>query len=331
MTEPGFATRVMYNSRELVRAAAPRIRALSVAVGRPGDLLPSQAAHWFAVAVDFHPDTVIELGRLDGNSTAIFTEAANRVGNMVVKSFDLNDGWRRRRAVAQVVGGEEWFRPLELYSSDITREDFGPHVRNSRRVLLLWDAHGFAVGDAVLGRLMPLLAEKEHIVVCHDISDNRVCGAPRSYEGRPFWRGMSDYYEHIRNAERARVNLFWVNTVVDQAIPILDFCWRNGIELHSADYDYLQATTTHPDMVRAIRETWPLDLFQECNHWAYFSLNDRRGEYHFPKPAPVSGRVACATRSPELEPAAELRAVYSSLSWKLTAPLRTAGRLLRLR
>jgi hypothetical protein len=320
MNELGLATRAMYDARETVRDAAHRIRGLSAAVNNPTELSPAQAAHWFALAVAFRPDTIIELGRADGNSTAVFTEAANRVGPIAVKSFDLHEGWSRRRAVAEVVGDENWFRPLEIYTADITQVDFLPHLKGARRVLVLWDAHGFAVADAVLGRLLPLVADKEHVVVCHDISDNRVCGAERSYKGRPFWRGMSDYNAHARTAERAHLNLFWVNTVVDQTIPILDFCWRNGIELHSADYDFHQATTTHPEQVRAIRDAWPGDLLRECNHWAYFSLGESRGERYFPTPVPT-------TSGQWPDPTAELQAVYNSISWKVTAPLRAIGRL----
>ena len=323
MTEPriGRASNALPPARRRAKRP-PRIRALSAAIDRPSDLYPSQAAHWFALALDFRPEAIIELGRGAGNSTAIFTEAAHRIGTTVVKSFDLNPGWTRERAVAEVVG-KEWFRPLEILTCDIAQVDFLPHIQNARRVLVLWDAHGFEVSDAVLGRLLPLIADKEHLVVCHDISDNRVCNPERSYQGRPFWRGSEDYYEHLRTTERARTNLFWVNTIVDQAIPILDFCWRNGIELHSADYDYHRATVTHPDLTRAVRDTWPDDLFQEVNHWAYFSLNESHGERFFPVPVPVSD----ARKLLGQDTAAELRAVHDSISWKVTAPLRALGRL----
>ena len=323
MDDIGYATRVMYNARDLIGTVAPRLRALIGAVGRPVDLTVSQAAHWFAFATDFRPDVIIELGRDEGNSTAAFTEVANQLGNTVVKSFCKTRGWPKKDAVAAVVGGESWFKPLELYTADITQVDFLPHVRDARRVLLLWDAHGFGVSDAVLGRLLPMLAEKEHWVICHDISDNRVCDLERSYSGRPSWRGMGDYYDHMgAPEERARVNLFWVNTIVDQAIPILDFCWRNRIEFRSADYDYHQAAVSHPDVTRAIRETWPRDLFQECNHWAYFSLNESRGEKYFPTPATKPAW------KPQGDITGELESVYNSLSWKVTAPLRRLGRLL---
>jgi hypothetical protein len=323
MPELGFATRALYDAREQVRDAAPRLRALWGAIGMPNDLSLSQAAHWFAVTMTYRPDLVIELGRGQGNSTAVFTEAANRLGQTRVKSFCFTAGWPKQREVARVVSDPDWFKPLELHSGNITRIDFAPHVQSAQRVLILWDAHGFEVSDAVLGHLLPLVADREHLVICHDISDNRVCAPPRDYGGRPSWRGMRDYDTWVGTpGQRARVNLFWVNTIVDQAIAILDFCWRNDIELHSADYDGHCATAAHPEQVQAVRATWPEDLFQTCNHWVYFSLNECRGQRFFPTPT-----AASAVPAPERDPAAELRAVYNSFSWKLTAPLRALGRV----
>src|SRR5262249_48079277 len=156
--------------------------------------------------------------------------------------------------------------------------------------------------------------------------DNRYCSAEKSYEGKSFWRGMSDYNQ--KSSERARINLTWVNTSVDQAIPILDFCWRNGVELHSADHDLHQASIDEPEKMKALLEIWPRDLFQQVNHWAYFSLNEACGDKFFPSLPSGSNGAETLRNGPENDLEAELRQVYGSLSWRATAPLRLLGRVL---
>jgi hypothetical protein len=84
------------------------------------------------------------------------------------------------------------------------------------------------------------------------------------------------------NGKMARTNIFWLNTIVDQFIPILDFCHRNNIELHSADWevktDLLENNEAYEEFVKII----PADCFQTMNHWAYFALNEYSGPYAFP-------------------------------------------------
>ena len=36
--------------------------------------------------------------------------------------------------------------------------------------------------------------------------------------------------------ETAEINIGWLYTVVDQILPLTDFCFRNGIEIQSFDY-----------------------------------------------------------------------------------------------
>src|SRR5688572_19600773 len=120
------------------------------AVDAPQDVLRSTAYLWYKLAVDFRPDVIIELGRGYGNSTAMLTEAANAIGARV-KSFDLHEDWERQERVAALVE-PSWFKPLHLVNGDLTKTDFSSHV--GQRTFILWDAHGFEIAEAVLGRLL---------------------------------------------------------------------------------------------------------------------------------------------------------------------------------
>jgi hypothetical protein len=225
------------------------VEVLYSAIGRTENLSLTQAEHWYAMALEFKPDLIVELGR--GVSTAVLAEAAHNIG-AVVKSFDLERGWKYGTQVEALLPEQ---RQLEIITADITKVDFAPHVRDFSRVLVVWDCHGYAIADAVLGGLMPLIADKPHVVLCHDIADNRIVGK-RDYRG-PFWRGIADYYANRARQPRSVVNLGWACSYMDQVIPILDFCWRNGIELHSADYELKEA-----------------GLLEEPGEWVYFTLNE---------------------------------------------------------
>jgi hypothetical protein len=129
-----------------------------------------------------------------------------------------------------------WFSRLEAYVADVHDLDFTDHGRDASRVFLFWDLPYRRVNEKVMTHLLPLLAEKKHIVAVHDISDNRYAGeAAKSYDGKAYYRNEDEYYAFPEQI--ARLNIGWVNTVTNGAVPILDFCYRNNIELHSADHD----------------------------------------------------------------------------------------------
>ncbi len=272
--------RCLCSHKQAIIQDAPQLKKLFHAVNSPNDLGLPQWVHWYAMALEFQPDIILELGRGYGNSTCVFTQAAHRIGGTRVKSFCLTEPWEKQADVAKVVD-KNWFSPLELYSGDLTGIDFSPHLAHAERVLLLWDAHGYQVAEHVLAHIMPIIHEKQHLVICHDISDNRVADIPKDYAGKSFWRGMDDYYSN--HDSRNYTNLFWLCTIVDQVLPILDFCFRNDIELHSADYEMHEVKTQNPQLINDLTQVLSCEFFSEVTHWAYFTLNESSGPGFFPQ------------------------------------------------
>mgnify|MGYP001795451746 CR=1 FL=1 len=78
---------------------------------------------------------------------------------------------------------------LVAWSTDVFDVEYERVLTGSTRVVLLWDAHGFEIAETVLGRIRPLIADRPHLVLMHDISDNRYAAVSRSYEGQPLWKG----------------------------------------------------------------------------------------------------------------------------------------------
>jgi hypothetical protein len=238
-----------------------------------------------AAALEYKPDLILELGRNKGNSTCAFTEAANQLGPGRCRVISLCDShsWELNRpaAVAAVVPGD-WFKPLRTYSGNILDFDHESLLAGANRVLVFWDAHGFDVAECVLGRILPLLAQREHLVIMHDISDARYA-APESaeYGENPLWRG--------RAVPGARIRLGNIDSAVEQAVAIVDFANRNKLELHSADESIQTDLVANHYKLREIQEILGSEAFSPQAHWLYFSLNDHPGPYTFPKVRRRSG------------------------------------------
>ncbi len=268
----------VWNQRHALAARRERVLALAGAVGRPGDLWPHQWAQLMAFAADFGADLILELGRGYGNSTCAFTEVAqwDATGSARVLSLCLSTDWpaRTRAEVAKVVP-PEWFDRLDAREGDILGYDFAGALGGAKRVLLFWDAHGYDVAECVLGRIMPLLAGRPHVVVMHDLRDARYLpDATSSYGGQRLWRG--------NNWSGPRLRLGHIDTAVEQAVAALDFTSRNGVALHSADHSL--RTELGADALRREELTRLLGerLFSLEASWFWFSLNEGAGPYTFP-------------------------------------------------
>ena len=141
------------------------------------------------LTVGFRPDLVLELGRGYGNSTCVFTQAAQVVGCRVVSiGFDSEHAWETRTAprLERVVEAD-WFAPLTVVQDDLTTLDFLALVEGSGRTLVFWDAHGADVADSVLGRLVPALPAENKIVVDDIWTTPERYGLRAEFQAGPLW------------------------------------------------------------------------------------------------------------------------------------------------
>jgi hypothetical protein len=295
--------RFYYEQCAQIQQDAPLLRSLMEAVNWLNDLTPAGWAQWYSVALGFKPDLILEIGRGYGNSTALFCQAASRLGQTRVVSLCNSKEWSEvtvPRLTPIVPHG--WFDPLDARVTDIVDVDYAAVLRDGRRVLFLWDAHGFQIAEVVLGNILPLLAGREHLVIMHDITDTRYSDVPRSYEGRPIWKGSTS--AGPKGDSSARVNIGWMNSVQDQVVAIADFSFRNGFELGSADHAYAQFFGANPASAADMRRLLGDELFSLSAHWAFFSLSGRH-PLHFP---PVPARFRHEAR-------AEIHVVHPPRRW----------------
>lgn len=295
---PFDVARSYYDQRFEIAEDAPRLRQLLAAVNCPGDLGSVQWGQWYSVALGFEPDLILELGRGYGNSTAVFAEAAYRL--------QQRQPGRPSRVVSLCGTGEwasvvtprlvpivdrHWFANVDARRIDILSVDYSEMLRGSERVLVLWDAHGFDIAEVVLGDILPRLADRPHLVLMHDISDNRYPGVSRSYGGQPLWKG-SEWQERTGRWD-SRVNIGWMNSRQNQVIALADFGARNDLEIESADHEYARLFGAHDGWASEMRRLLGSDLFSLEAGWAFLSLNGKEGPFHYPA---VSGGRAATNR-----------------------------------
>ena len=272
---PGFKPALAYwNQRHKIAASRDRILALSEAVGHPYDLWPYQFAQLMAAVLDFRPEVVLELGRGYGNSTCAFAEAAHQSGGGIrVVSVCNSEEWSTVTVprLRQVVS-KEWFKSVQAIRGDILQFDYGKALSGVRSAMLFWDAHGFEVAECVLGGILPLFAPVDHVVLMHDLSDNRYLSREQmEYGPNGIWKG--------NNWSGPRLQLGVIDTAVEQAVASLDFATRNHLTLDSADHSY--HTDLSPDQKDEMEASLG-NLFDTQGHWFYFTLNEHPGPYTFP-------------------------------------------------
>lgn len=294
-----------FNQRQAIAACSSRLRRLREAISDPTNLSSFQWAQWFAYVREYRPDVVLELGRGKGNSTAVVAEALFQSGHGRLVSFCLSRTWHTQTVplLAPLVE-PDWFSRLEIRTGNLLHEDFHAVLGDARRVLVVWDAHGYEIAALVLGHLLPLLEGREHVVLMHDISDSRYLGANAlSYAGRELWQGMA--WAYAGGHQESRLCLGWINTIVEQPVAVLDFLTRNGGELQSADHSLHEDLGRDAERRSAMEETLHAEDWSLLAHWAYFSLNGLRGPLTFPRfVRPALARQASAGLEEPLEIAA---------------------------
>jgi hypothetical protein len=271
MITPGAA---YWNQRFALHDSAERMHALSGAVDHPTDFTLFQFAQLTALALEFKPDLILELGRGFGNSTCAFTEAANRLPApcRVVSLCDCASWQDSTLPRLRAVVNDDWFRPLRALQADIVQFDFEPILDPSKRILIFWDAHSFDIAECVLGRILRRIATKEHVVAMHDMADLRYCSPP---EGPDYalWKGS--------DAGQGRFHIASIYSQVPQAISVLDFAWRNRLTLESADHSIHTVIGSDPVRLEEMRKVLG-GLFSLNAFWYWFSLNEHPGPYCFP-------------------------------------------------
>jgi len=264
-----------WRQRSILAGARDRIPALSRAINAPSDLSLYQYAQFIASAIDYQPDLVLDSGT-SGNSASAFLEASH----LSARPFPVVALFRPGNWASTIVPNlrrfvpNSWLEALKFASGDLKSVNFAELAGDAKRVLFFWDAHGFDFAERVLGKLLPVLAGREHLVLMHDLSDARYCSPQGSLYGEQrLWKGPAQ--------DGSRLRLGIIDSAQPEAIAALDFTSRNQVTLASADHSYHTELTDEQKL--ELQGAMGPELFSLQAHWFFFSLNEHPGPYTFPR------------------------------------------------
>jgi hypothetical protein len=270
-----------YQQRRQLAGDAGTLRKLIAAVESVGNLAPSQWAQWYGITLGFQPDLILELGRGHGNSTAMFCLAGERIRDVEIVSVCLSGDWIVDVAakVERIVGAAA-LRRLDARMADIATVDYERIIAAHQRVLVLWDAHGFEVAEVVLGQILPALVGREHLLLMHDIIDNRYADdeVTRAYTAG-LWKPRPSPSAVAFGSD---FNIGWMRSIFEQIIPLSDFSARNDVEIGSGEHEFHRFFDPHPERVEQMLDALGPDLFSLAARWAFLSLSGRAGPWFFP-------------------------------------------------
>jgi predicted O-methyltransferase YrrM len=233
-------------------------------VDSPDDFTPLQGYAIAAIAQARKAELILDLGTGLGNSAAVFGQIG---GGAKTLTFDFDDKWTRITLPKLLAAG---FNPnVTPVVGDITKLDFTSIISDARSVVLFWDAHGFAIADLVFAHIMPLIADRQHIVVCHDMT-YAPAAFSLDYDGKTIWKGTDAFY--APNSNMAYIVTGWAISFAEQVVSIFDFCQRNDIEFHSIDVLMgIREQGLFEELGRALNVV-PMQKFR----MGYFSMEETR-------------------------------------------------------
>jgi len=270
--------KALLQNQQVIKSEKKRIELLIKCVNSPNELNTSQWIQIMAFLLEFKPDLILELGRGYGNSTCVFIEVCHLLSSIEcnITSICQSLEWNQRTVPCIKRSlGDQWFKPLNAITTDIRDFDYDILFSGKKRIVIFWDAHGFEVAETVLGKILPLIKDKPHLVIMHDISDTRYNGdGVRYYGENGLWKGKN-------NCTGPRVHLGHINSCVEQSVAIVDFCSRNMLTLHSSDESY--HTEISDENWEKLIDALGNDYVSKNGHWFWFTLNEAAVEITFPK------------------------------------------------
>ena len=266
-----------WDQRNTVAAASAQLRRLAAAVHGASDPALFQWGQLFAATLDFAPTLIVELGRHRGNSTCVFTTAAQALDARVV-SLCLSPCWRTetRPRLAGLVP-PSWLSYLEAHQADIAAGDFDAIVGTRR---------GCGSSGTRTATTSPSMSSAG---CCRPspiarISSSRTASATRATSCRPRGRRASATRCGAATTGRGRACGSGISTAASSRRSRWSIRSWNRVVLHTAAEDIHGAIGGHSFRVEAMERTLG-DLWAAQAHWCHFSLNGRPGSYRFPAAA----------------------------------------------
>ena len=269
------AGKAFWNQREAIAAAQERLTALHEAVGHAAVQSLAEMSRLYSIVLEYQPDLIIEVGRLSGNTTVVLTEAAHQLENTPdVKSYCLTNVWQETTVPKLAsLTDEAWFAPLDAQQINVFDVDMRAVLGDSKRVLFLWDAHGWKVAEYMLGVVLSLLRERDHLMMIHDIFDARYAHPLAThYNGAGIWAGKAPPNDQ---EPKQRIFAGSIFTVYEEALAVLDFSTRNDLKMHGVEHELRTFIEADPARMEAVVELLGPVWTNFSTQWWWISLNEK--------------------------------------------------------
>lgn len=272
----------LWKQRTVIAKRKNRLEDLAKAINRIGDSGISQYAQLYSMVLEFKPTIIIELGRGYGNSTAVFTQAANQLKETrKVISFCLSNDWQTCSVprIFKIVE-KDWFSKLEVRNENILDVNINDYFTKNDSVLFFWDAHGWDVGEFILGNILPKFQKNKHLILIHDIMDMRYHQHLKEYKGKGIWNG---YQDKGTNNQFLIINS--MASAFEEIVILNDFLERNNLLIHSIEHEIRQHITNKKNRVKEITAFLGKEMSSPTTSLYWFSLNESvsQNKFVFPK------------------------------------------------
>lgn len=260
----------LWNQRFKLKQTKLRLKHLADAVGHISDSSLAQYAQMFAITLEFKPNLIVEFGRGAGNSTAVFTEAANQLGTCSVISICLSNDWQNKTSnrISKIVH-KQWFDKLDAQIANILDIKFNELIKGKSKILFLWDVHGWDVAEYTLAKALPTLASRQHLVLVHDISYFDPKSANASYQDNGIWKGYAG--DDVKNPPYVVLNS--MASPFEEMIAIYDFTSRNSLKIHSVQEEINDLYKKNQVKAVTLKKLLGKEFSDSSSSFQHFSLN----------------------------------------------------------
>ncbi len=270
-----MAAKAYWENRQVLAEVQEKVKFLHKAVGYESHLLPYQYGQLIAMALIFKPDLILVFGAEVGHATCAFTQAAHILtGERSCSVISVNSSLTWRDEVEPRLWkllSESWFKPVRVshyYPPSMAELEL--LLDNSHRVLLYWNDQKLDALTYLLGKVIPLIESKQHLVIVHSLYHNRHLAHEQYQYGDRVWWQEGQITQDFAHFE----HYYGMASLV---VPLLDFISRSGTEMYLADRSYAEMFKEYH-----FAEMWDLfgndetSLFSSFGSWGYFSLNTAR-------------------------------------------------------
>jgi len=289
---PGQA---LWDNRHSVAKVIPRLESFFDAISSQSnmDMLPEDYPKLFAAVLAFRPDYVVEVGRLNGNSTCILTEAVQGIEKATVLSICLTDHWFKRSLpkIGHLIS-PGWLGKLDARVINLTDLDVERTLGDKERVLFILDAHGWTVAEYTLGIVFPQLIRRKSLVLVHDIIIPAHWGELRTkyYPNDPKKSGKIDTYANkgIWKGDPKGDQFLFANDLAGsypEFLAFVDFSERNKLKLQSVEEDIRREIHELPERRKEMVGLLGERMYSPFSAYAWMDLNRlaNSSTLHFPK------------------------------------------------